>query len=151
MAADERFSRNRRITHRNDFLRIQSTGRKCRASHFLLASLPGARRAAAQGIESTSLACADESRLGVTITTKVDKRATRRNRLKRRIREIFRKERKKFAQSRDVVVIALTGSVELDFDEVEREVLFLFRQSGMYRRNAERGRSRQKEPIPRGT
>jgi len=138
MTSDEKLPRSRRITHRQDFLRIQSTGRRCRSAHFLLATLPRVNAAAPQDarhVSDTLLPEHDDARIGITITTKVDKRAARRNRLRRRIREIFRRERARLLSGRDLVIIALTGATELEFVSVEDEVRTLLRRARLYRRN----------------
>jgi ribonuclease P protein component len=71
-----------------------------------------------------------ESRLGITVTTKVDKSSVQRNRLKRRLKEVWRKERHGFQKQAEFVVIALTGATTLDYWGVERELLLLLREAG---------------------
>ena len=93
---------SRRVKRRKDYLRIQSEGRKIRSKHFLTTV------AARIGSVSESA----DSRIGVTITKKIDKRAARRNRLRRRIREFFRLNRSRLRPSTDIVVIALAGATE---------------------------------------
>ena len=66
-------------------------------------------------------------RLGVTVTTKIDKRAARRNRLKRRVREVFRRNRARMPiRPLDAVLIARSGATALGFAAVRHEVLQLF-------------------------
>lgn len=111
---DERLTPARRVKSRRDFLRIQSQGRKLRAPHFLVSV------AALEEREDRALV---EPRIGVTITTKVDKRAARRNRLRRRVREIFRRNRQNLRRPVEIVVIALSGATELSFEEIRDEIL----------------------------
>lgn len=113
----EQFRPEQRVKSRKDFLRIQEHGKKFRSSHFLLI-------------------CSDAKdspqapwRLGITVTTKIDKRAARRNRLRRRIREIVRRGKPRFSRPLDVVVIALGGSTELSFLDIEDQMVFLFRKA----------------------
>ena len=94
VTADERLDRTRRIRKRQDFLRIQSGSRKKRSNHILLA------------YSSPRVTGQADSRIGITVTRKVDKRAARRNRFKRRVREFFRRERLKLTETVDLVVIA---------------------------------------------
>ena len=103
-------------------MRIQSVGKKLRSAHFLITFIRINPEDSAPQSKST---LGMESRLGVTITTKVDKRAAARNRLRRRIREIFRKNRERLKFEIDLVVIALTGAADLSFSEVEQEILGL--------------------------
>lgn len=134
MAPDERLTRDRRVRKRQDFLRVQGSRRKYRSNHLLLAvSSPGR----------------GPSRIGITVTRKVDKRATRRNRIKRWIREVFRKERERFTEAADLVVIALEGAAELDFNQISWELRGVLMKAGILRSAGSRGKktgsSREKE------
>lgn len=111
---DNSFGPSRRLKKRREFLKVQQTGRKHRSEHLLLALLP------TEG----------ESRLGITVTTKVDKSSVQRNRLKRRLREVWRKERQAFQKQAEFVVIALTGATALDYWGIEKELLLLLRKAG---------------------
>ncbi|MCB0359123.1 MAG: ribonuclease P protein component, partial [Bdellovibrionales bacterium] len=79
-----------------------------------------------------------------------DKRAARRNRLKRRIREVFRLSRQFFAEHADVVVIARQGATELPYRSMQRELRHLLIRAGIIsadNRGPERGaRNRQRRP-----
>jgi len=63
------------------------------------------------------------SRLAITVTTKLDKRAVVRNRIKRRVREFFRQNRTKLKSCYDVVVVARRGAQDCKLEEVKREIL----------------------------
>jgi ribonuclease P protein component len=101
-----------RIKKRKDFIRIQKSGTKYRSKHFLVAVSPR--------IPSTDKVI--ESRIGITITTKVDKRAVKRNLVKRRVRELFRTHRAKITRPVDIVVIAFNGATELTFYDTYKEL-----------------------------
>lgn len=120
---DQKLPPQRRVQSRRDFLRIQQSGEKFRSKFFLVAVSP--RCSAAAG------AVVDDSRIGITVTTKVHKRAVMRNRLKRRLREVFRRYRARFERGCDVVVIALNGAVDLDYRQVEREFCWCLRRAGL--------------------
>lgn len=108
------FPDSRRVKRRGEYLHVQSTGRKFRTKHFLLSlkgNVPGS------------------TRLGITITTKISKRAVRRNRLRRRIRELFRANLAQIPDNQVAVIIALTGATDLDFPEVEKELCTLLRDA----------------------
>jgi ribonuclease P protein component len=61
------------------------------------------------------------SRLGVTVTLKIDKRAVVRNRIKRCVREIFRQLRAEFICPIDVVAIARNDAPSFKYSDFERE------------------------------
>ncbi|MFN8390437.1 MAG: ribonuclease P protein component [Bdellovibrionota bacterium] len=161
MARDESFDRTRRVRKRRDFLRIQSSRRKVRTDHLLLAISP--QKTVISGslgtTERPAFPGAERTRLGITVTTKIDKRAARRNRLKRRIREFFRREHHRFRETVDLVVIALEGATELDYAQVAGELKRGFDRAGLYRssrpyknerpREADRPRSPQSDRGPR--
>ena len=95
-----------RLKRRSDFRAIQSKGTKVHTRHFLLMVSP----------ERT-----DRGRVGITITRKVGN-AVARNRVKRRVREVFRQHRDWFPSHHDVVFIAKRGAPELDFAAIAEEV-----------------------------
>jgi ribonuclease P protein component len=136
--SDLSFGPERRVKRRREFLQIQGSGRKYRSPHFLLIAVATEKlstetsRSERTAEEGQSLA---ESRLGVTITTKVHKRAVRRNKLRRRIREIFRHQRLSFRSAYDLVVIALTGSTDLEFPQIEEELCSLLKKANILARS----------------
>jgi len=68
----------------------------------------------------------DTPRLGITVTRRVGNSVVR-NRVKRRVREAFRHQRRELRGPADVVVIARKGAVNLASVEVESELTALFR------------------------
>jgi len=97
-----------RIRRRSEYREVQARGRRVHTPHFLLLLLPrpGSPR-----------------RLGITVTKKVSSSAVRRNRVKRLVREVFRKNRDRFPDACDLVVIAKRGAPQLGYDEVLEEVV----------------------------
>jgi ribonuclease P protein component len=108
--------REKRVRKRKEFLKIQSEGRKWKTDHFLVVVSP------AEG---------ETSRLGVTITRKVHKRAVRRNLTKRRIKEVFRRLYHFIQNPVDIVVIAHKGAVDVEYLEVKRELNYALRRLGV--------------------
>ena len=104
-----------RLRKRSDIERCQQNGSKLYSKHFLILAIPSETR---------------ESRLAVAVTTKIEKRATFRNKIKRRLREIFRSVRHNLTQPIDMVVVARRGIQDCEFDDYRREVLGALRAHG---------------------
>ena len=98
------FPKTARIRSRKEFLSLGRSGEKRRMESFVLLSRP----------------CATVPRLGITVSRKVGGAVTR-NRLKRRIREIFRRHPDRARFDRDVVVIARVGAGNLGWPVLQRE------------------------------
>lgn len=104
----ETFQPEDRLRKRSEFRLAQSEGRRIHTAHFLILVLPKP----GQG----------QTRLGITVTKKVSSSAVGRNRVKRVVREVFRRNRELFPASCDVVLIARRGAPELGYAEVLDEV-----------------------------
>lgn len=103
----ESFPRQLRLRRRSEFRAVQDRGRKVHTAHFLLFALD-----AAPG----------PGRFGITASRKVGS-AVVRNRLKRYLREVFRRHREEFPRDKDVVVLVKQVAAELDAETVAAEVL----------------------------
>ena len=95
-----------RIRRRSEYQKIQKRGRRFHTRHFIILVLPN----------ETGL-----RRIGVTVTKKVSS-AVGRNRVKRLVREVFRRNRIVFPEGSDVVLIARDGAAALSYAEVLDEV-----------------------------
>lgn len=104
----ERFPRSDRLLRRSDFVRVQQQGRRVHAEHFILLMLRGRDGAAT-------------ARLGVTVGKRVGG-AVERNRVKRLVREVFRRNRDLFPVGCDVVLVARPGADRLDYSSVHAEL-----------------------------
>ncbi len=103
-----RLSFQNRLKKRDSFLEIQESGKKFFSKHFILAIR-----------ESHD----DNSRIGITVSKKVDKRAVIRNRIKRLIREIFRLNKHSFNLPYEIVIIAKKQAPSCSFHDIKREIL----------------------------
>jgi ribonuclease P protein component len=101
----EGFPRAARIRRRREFLALSRAGERRQTPHFIVL---------ARGRSG----CA---RLGVTVSRKVGP-AVMRNRIKRRVREVFRRRARRLLPGHDVLVIARVGAATTTFEEVQREL-----------------------------
>ena len=90
-----------------EFRRIYAKGRSGVSPYLVVYARPNRR---------------DHNRLGVTVSTKLG-HAVVRNRVRRRIREIFRLNQSALAQGYDMIVVARTRAVGAEYRELERAFL----------------------------
>jgi len=114
------FPKEVRLRRRSEFLRVQDKGHKVTADCLLCLVLPNGR---ADGV----------TRLGLTVSTKVGP-AVVRNRIRRRLRELFRVKKATLPKGLDMVFIARSSAAEADFarlakayERIERELEKKFR------------------------
>ena len=74
----------------------------------------------------------DTNRVGITVSKKLGK-AHIRNRVRRRLREIYRLNEDKFLSGWDIVVVARSRSVEAKFDKLTENYLSLAQKAGILR------------------
>jgi ribonuclease P protein component len=104
----ERLLASDRLKRRADFERVQGTGRKVHSARFLFLVLPREEQSS-------------PTRLGLTVTRKVAN-AVGRNRIKRVLREVFRKNRALFPAGCDVVVVAKDRAPGLGYEDTRVEI-----------------------------
>lgn len=102
----EGLSKADRIRRRPDYRMVQSLGERVHAPSFLV--MVYARPD-------------DGRRIGVTVTKKVGPAVTR-NRIKRVVREVFRRNKALLPEGADVVFIAKKGAPGLDYDQLHDEL-----------------------------
>jgi ribonuclease P protein component len=100
------FPKQARLRKRPEFLTLSRWGKKIYAPHFVIITKPNDR---------------GEARLGITVSSKVGN-AVVRNRVKRFLRECFRRYRHQIVPSKDVLIIARKGAVDLSWSDVESEI-----------------------------
>lgn len=102
----QRFRRRDRLKKRYEFRQVQLNGRRIHTAHFLIVIRPNA---------------SSNTRLGITVTKKVGS-AVHRNRIKRVVREVFRRNRGLFPVGHDVVLIAKRDAVDVDYESLLAEL-----------------------------
>lgn len=116
----EGFPRRLRLRRRREFLRVQRGGRKVHTRFFLVFVAPTPRSVArAEALEGRPRL--PGPRLGVTVTRKVGK-AVKRNRIKRLVREAFRRERASLPTGVDMVWVAKRDAVDSTLDAVLQDM-----------------------------
>lgn len=102
----ERFPKRARVVASRDYERAQSRGRRRRGDHLTLWLSTNARGVA---------------RLGMAVSRKVGKSHDR-QKLRRRLRELFRRHRIPLHPGYDHIVVARPGAAEMSFDDLAREL-----------------------------
>lgn len=106
---DERLRPVERIRRKKDFIELYRKGRRLRGKHFHLVYLPN-------GLEY--------SRMAVVVSRKIGK-ATVRNRLKRRFREFFRRNKSLLPRPVDLIFIAQKDAGERSREEMAADFMAL--------------------------
>ena len=102
----QRFPRRYRVRTRREFVALQRDGRRQAAPHFIVI---------------TSATPGPHARLGITTSRKVGNSPAR-NRVRRLVREFFRRHRTRLGSSGDLVVIARPGAHTLAYTDVVNEL-----------------------------
>jgi ribonuclease P protein component len=113
----QRFPRRLRLQRRREFLRVQRSGAKHHTRFFLVFVAPSALR----GMPAVAASGLPATRLGVTVTRKVGK-AVKRNRIKRLVREAFRREHHALPAGLDMVWVAKRDAVDTTFEAVVHDI-----------------------------
>jgi ribonuclease P protein component len=108
----ERFPKTARLRKRPEFIKLSRTGSKFQSAHFVVIS---------------NVNDGAESRLGITVSGKVGNSVTR-NRIKRHVREFFRRRRVELPQASDILVIARNGVAGLSRGVIVSELERVFTQ-----------------------
>jgi len=103
----ETFPREHRVCRRSEYLSIQAQGIRVASSHYIFI------------ISENTLG---KERLGLIISKKVGN-AVARNRAKRLLREVFRRNQACFPPGCDTVVIGKKGANQLTYEQALREIV----------------------------
>ena len=106
------FTKADRLLKRHEYNRLKTAGRKIHTYHFLAVYVPGDR---------------PSTRIGITVSRRVGN-AVVRNRIKRCVREYFRKNKYRIKGIWDIHVIAKSQAADADNKEIERAMNKLFSQ-----------------------
>lgn len=71
------------------------------------------------------------NRIGFIVSKRVSKKAVTRNRVRRLLWEVYRQNKGKLKEGRDLVLVAKEGAGELSFLEMQEVLLELFRKAGL--------------------
>ena len=115
--SEEGFTREERLLRRGEYLRVQQQGRRVHTAHFIWLLLRARKPAAATCDRDTG----PRARLGITVGRRVGG-AVQRNRIKRLVREVFRRNRALFPRDCDTVLVARPGAEGLDYGSVLEEL-----------------------------
>jgi ribonuclease P protein component len=101
------FRKHERIRHRTEFKRVYEQGKKIRSASFVLYLLHNHQQ--------------HHCRLGITASKKLGN-AVLRNRCKRLVRELFRRNKEKFPPGSDVIVVVTRNMIGKHYVELEEEL-----------------------------
>lgn len=106
-----------RLKHWQDFQTVYQQGKRYRRSHLLLRVVSSENR--------------QSSRFGITVSQKVSKKATQRNRIKRQIQAAILQLSPQIQPGFDVVIIVLPQGIGCKYERFLRELEQLFSQVGI--------------------
>ena len=109
LTRSQRFPKTARLRKRAEFVNLSRRGVKLQSANFVVVWAKGQQ----------------ENRLGVTVSGKVGNAVTR-NRIKRSIREYFRRHRAELPMESDILIIARSGAAELEGHGVRVELEKIF-------------------------
>jgi ribonuclease P protein component len=106
----ERLPKSARLLKRAEYLRLSRAGAKLQSASFIVVSNTNHQ---------------PESRLGITVSSKVGNSVVR-NRIKRQVREYFRRHRDALRTGTDILVIARRGAASMSGKGIASELERVF-------------------------
>jgi ribonuclease P protein component len=116
-----------RLKKRREFLGVQNQGKKVHLRSFLVFLTARSIKPSATSADPPA------TRLGITVTRKIGKAVTR-NRIKRLVREVFRRQRLDFPSGWDMVWVAKRGAAAVSYAEVVQDMEALIERAAGARR-----------------
>ncbi len=107
-------ARENRIKKKKDFERVLKKGKGFKEDFLVLKFISNNLR---------------QSRFGIIISRKISKKAVIRNKIKRRLKALFRFKLAKTKRGIDIVLVVLPGCESKNFWEMERTINKLFRKA----------------------
>lgn len=136
------FPKTERLLKNQEFVFVQRQGKRFYSKNFiiLVAKMSKAQKKSRtrnntdfeNNLAKVSNNQADNARLGVTITNKTEPSSVKRNRVKRMIREAFRKFKSGCVSGIAIVVIAKSGAVDLNTCEVHEQLRTALKFNGFF-------------------
>ncbi len=102
-----------RLSTQKDFKMVFSQGKKAYSKSFILRFLPNLEK---------------NSRYAVIVSNKISKKATERNIIKRRVREIIRKYNPETKGKFDIILTILPNAAVLSYSDLEMEMKSFFQK-----------------------
>lgn len=112
--AGERYRKRERLKTSQEFQHAQKRGQTIHLKYFVINCVSNEHR------QDDGIYC---TRIGMVVSKKISKKSVVRNQVKRRIRDIFRRNKEKFPKQHDIVFIPRTTVVEAAYEDLEKDVL----------------------------
>ena len=74
----------------------------------------------------------NKNRFGIIVSTKVSKKAVERNKIKRQIKEILKKESKKIKKKNDCIIITRPAILNKEYKEITEAIKKSFKKLNLY-------------------
>lgn len=112
----------RRLKRNNDFVRVRRDGKIYRCQYFAFFST----------IRTESCADFSSARIGISASKRLGN-AVARNRVKRRLRELFRKWQHEIRPEADIILSSRFPAIRGDFEDMEQRFLHAIKYNGLRR------------------
>ena len=104
-------AKNHRLHQEKDIKRLVKTGKTFFLPQFTIKYLKNKQK---------------DTRIGLVVSARVDKRAVVRNKLSRRLREASRELLPRLSEGYDIIIICKKSALDLKYQEVKKQLEFAF-------------------------